>query len=55
MKLAFFDLSGTLLQYGRSKTIPLMNLVLKALKEQEWEIAVVSNWSETQCKAMLVS
>jgi predicted HAD superfamily phosphohydrolase YqeG len=54
VKLAIFDLSGTLLQYGKPKAIPLMPDLLSALDSQGWKIAIVSRFPLSQCKALLV-
>jgi hypothetical protein len=53
VKLALFDLSGTLLRYASDRPVPLMMDLLLALGGQEWIIGVVSRFSESHCKALL--
>jgi hypothetical protein len=53
MRMAFFDLSGTILQYGKDKPIPLMEHLLRALGDQEWEVGIVSRHTQDHCNALL--
>jgi hypothetical protein len=53
MKIAFFDLSGTVLQYGEDRPIPLMPQLLSALSDQGWTVAIVSRHSHDHCTSLL--
>jgi hypothetical protein len=53
MKMALFDLSGTVFQYGTARPMPLMPEVLTALRDKGWKIAIVSRHSKDHCASLL--
>jgi hypothetical protein len=46
MKIAFFDLLGTIIHHKTCRALPLMNEILQALKRKGWSVVIVTSYSE---------
>jgi len=53
MRRAYFDLSGTILNYRTPRSLPLMAELLCAMSKKGWDISILSRYSTGQCKNLL--
>lgn len=55
MKYAYFDLSGTILKHNQPEPIALMPDLLKAMRLQDWDLSILSDYPEAACKSLLAA
>lgn len=53
IRRAYFDLSGTILNYRTPRSLPLMAELLCAMSKKGWDISILSRYSTGQCKNLL--
>lgn len=53
MRVACFDITGTLIHHKTREPIPLMPKLLQSLRHGRWEIRIVTSWGESSAEKLL--